>query len=99
MLFFIKYGCSVSHENLVIEADNFDKADEYAERAAQDIYYSYDCNYPCDEDYEDYTEEEISEMEYQDMLNDIYWYVENYDEENEDHIETFKEQNRKPYEV
>lgn len=104
MLFYIEYGCSVSHEQLIVEADNFDKADEYAERAAQDVYYSYDCNYLSDEDYEyfedeDMTEEEISEQEYSDMLNDIYWVVEPYDSKNEDHLEAMKEQDEIPYEV
>lgn len=104
MLFYIEYGCSVSHERLIIEADNFDKADEYAERAAQDVYYSYDCNYLSDEDYgyfedEGMTEEEISEQEYSDMLNDIYWIVEPYDPKNEDHLEAMKEQDEIPYEV
>ena len=104
MLFYIEYGCSVSHERLIVEADNFDKADEYAERAAQDVYYSYDCNYLSDEDYgcfEDggMTEEEISEQEYSDMLNDIYWVVEPYDLKNEDHLEAMKEQDEIPYEV
>ena len=104
MLFYIQYGCSISHEQLIVEAETFEKADEYAERAAQDVYYSYDCNYPCDEDYdffeeEGLTEEEISEQEYQDMLNDISWIVEFYDEENEEHLDAFKEQNNKPFEV
>ena len=39
MLFYIEYGCSVSHERLIVDADNFEKADEYTERAAQDKYY------------------------------------------------------------
>lgn len=104
MLFCIKYGCSVSHEQLIVDADNFEKADEYAERAAQDVYYSYDCNYLSDEDYDCYeeeglTEEEISEQEYADMLNDIYWIVEPYDEKNEEHIEVMAEQDGVPYEI
>lgn len=104
MLFYIKYGCSVSHEQLIVEADNFEKADEYAERAAQDVYYSYDCNYLSDEDYENFeeeglTEEEISEQEYAGMLNDIDWSVEPYDEKIEEHIETMAEQDGIPYEI
>lgn len=104
MLFYIEYGCSVSHEQLIIKADNFEKADEYAERAAQDVYYSYDCNYLDDEDYgyfedEGMAEEEISEQEYSDMLNDIYWVVEPFNEENEEHLDALKEQGGTPYEV
>ena len=99
MLFYIKYGCSISHESLIVEAKDYDKADEYAERAAQDVYYSYDCNYPSDEDYDDYSEEEISELEYQDMLSDIDWLVEPYDEKIEEHRDTWDEQNKIPFEV
>lgn len=104
MLFYIEYGCSVSHEQLIIKADNFEKADEYTERAAQDVYYSYDCNYLDDEDYgyfkdEGMTEEEISEQEYSNMLNDIHWVVEPFNEENEEHLDALKEQGGIPYEV
>lgn len=104
MLFYIKYGCSVSHEQLIVDADSFEKADEYAEHAAQDVYYSYDCNYLSDEDYENFeeeglTEEEISEQEYTDMLNDIDWSVKPYDEKIEEHIETMAEQGDVPYEI
>ena len=104
MLFYIKYGCSVSHESLIIKADDYEAADHYAERAAQDCYYSYDCNYLSDEDYDLYeedglTEEEISEQEYMDMLNNIDWTVEPYDEKNEEHTDTMAEQGDIPYEV
>ena len=103
-LFYIKYGCSVNHERLIVEAETFERAEEYAEGAAQDCYYSYDCNYPSDEEYAYYeeegmTEDEISENEYMDMMNDIDWVVEPYDETNEDHIEAMCEQNNKPFEV
>lgn len=104
MLFYIKYGCSVGHESLIVNADDFDAADRYAEQAAQDCYYSYDCNYLSDEDYDLYeedglTEEEISEQEYMDMLNDIDWTAEPYDEKNEEHIETMAEQGGVPHEI
>ena len=104
MLFYIEYGCSVGREQLIIKADNFEKADEYAGRAAQDVYYSYDCNYPSDNDYElygndDLTEEEISEQEYMDMMNDIFWTVEPFDDENEEHLDALKDQGGVYYEV
>lgn len=99
MLFFIEYGCSICHERLIVDADTYERADEYAEQSAQEVYYSYDCNYSSDDDYESYTEEEINEMEYLDMLYDIDWLVEPYDEKNEDHIEALKEQNGVPFEV
>lgn len=103
-LFYIKYGCSVSYERLIIEAETVVRAEEYAECAAQDCYYSYDCNYPSDEDYAYYeeegmTEDEISEDEYMDIMGDIDWVVESYDESNEDHVEAMKEQSGVPFEV
>lgn len=103
MLFYIKYGCSISHEQLIIDAEDFEKANEYAENAAQEVYYSYDCNYPCAEGYflgdEEMTQEEIDESEYMDMMNDIDWVVEPYDESNEDHVEAMEEQGGIPFEV
>ena len=95
-LFYIKYGCSDSHEQLIVEAESFERANEFAESAAQDVYYSYDCNYLSEEDYELYeeeglTEDEISEQEYMDMLNDIDWTVELFDESNEEHMEALYE--------
>lgn len=103
-LFYIKYGCSVNHEQLIIEAETVERAEEYAESAAQDCYYSYDCNYPSDEDYAYYeeegmTEDEISENEYMNMMSDIDWVVEPYDEFNEYHIEAIEEQGGVPFEV
>lgn len=99
MLFYIEYGCSISHEHLIIDADSYERADQYAEASAQDVYWSYDCNDICDEDYEDYTEDEANELEYQDMLQDIHWSVEPYDEKNEDHKDAMREQNNIPFEV
>lgn len=99
MLFYTKYGCSVSHESLIVDADSYERADQWAEQSAQDVYYSYDCNYLCDEDYEDYTEDEVSELEYQDMLNDIDWVVEPYDEKNEEHVEAMNEQDNIPHKI
>lgn len=103
-LFYIKYGCSVNHEQLIIEAETLERAEEYAEGAAQDSYYSYDCNYPSDEDYSYYegegmTEDEISEEEYMDMMSDIDWIAESYDESNEDHVEAMKEQGGVPFDI
>ena len=103
-LFYIKYGCSISYERLIIEAETVERAEEYAEGAAQDCYYSYDCNYLSDEEYDYYekermNEDEISENEYMDMMNNIDWVVEHYDESNEDHVEAMKEQGGVPFEV
>ena len=104
MKFYVRYGCSECHETLIVEAESFERADEFAEGAAQDVYYSYDCNYPSEEEYiyyeeEGMTEEEIDESEYMDMMSDIDWVVESYDESNEDHVEAMKEQVGVPFEV
>ena len=99
MLFYIEYGCSVSHERLIVDAESYERADQYAEVSAQDVYWSYDCNYLCDEDCENYSEEEISELEYQDMLYDLCWLVEPYDEKNEEHKEALHEQQGVPFEI
>lgn len=99
MLYYVEYGCSISHERLIVDADSYERADQYAEASAQDVYWSYDCNYMCDEDYEDYTEDEVNELEYQDMLHDIHWLVEPYDEKNEDHKDAMHEQNGVPFEI
>lgn len=103
MKFYIKYGCSQYHETLIVEAESFERANEFAESSAQDVYYSYDCNYPNEEDYdlceeEGLTEDEISEQEYMDMLNDINWIVESFDENNEEHMEALHEC-RVPHEI
>lgn len=99
MLFYIEYGCSVSHERLIVDADSYERADQYAEASAQDVFWSYDCNYMHEEDCEGYTDEEVSEFEYQDMLNDTHWLVESYDEKNEDHREALHEQQGVPFEI
>ena len=99
MLFYIEYGCSVSHERLIVDADSYERADQYAEASAQDVFWSYDCNYMHEEDCEGYTDEEVSEFEYQDMLNDTHWLVESYDEKNEEHREALHEQQGVPFEI
>lgn len=99
MLFYIEYGCSISQEHLIIETENHECAEQYAEAAAVDVYWSYDCNYLHEEDYDSCTEEEINEFEYEKMIFDIFWLVELYDETNEVHKEAFEEQGRIPYEV
>lgn len=101
-LYLIKYGCSICSERLIVLADSFEDANEYAFIEAQNVYYSYDCNYPSEEDYEDYedmTEEERGESEYQDMINDIFWIVENFDNKNEEHLDALKENDGIPFEV
>ena len=45
------------------------------------------------------TEDEISENEYMDMMSDIDWVVESYDEFNEYHTEAMEEQGGVPFEI
>lgn len=99
MLFYVKYGCSICHENLVVKADSFESADLWAEHSAQEVYWSYDYNYPSDEDYEGYTEEELEEIMQDDMTNDIDWTVEPFNESNEEHMEALRDCGGVPFEI
>ena len=98
-LYYIEYGCSICTEHLIVEAKSEDAANEYAYLEAQNVYYSYDCNYPDVEDCEGMDEEEIAEMMQQDMEQDLCYFAEIYDAENEDHAMTMREQDNKPFEV
>ena len=98
-LFYIEYGCSQCTEHLVVSAKDEASAEYYAYTAAQDCYYSYDCNYIDPDDYPDATEDEFAEIECEEMEMDIHHSAELFDESNEDHVETLKEQNNKPFEV
>ena len=74
-------------------------ANEYAYLEAQNVYYSYDSNYPDEEDCEGMDEDEIAEMMHQDMEQDIQYFAEIYDAENEDHVMTMHEQDNKPHQI
>ena len=98
-LFYIEYGCSICTEHLIIEAKDLGAAHEFAYQEAQNVYYSYDSNYPDEEDCEGMDEDEIAEMMQQDMEQDIQYFAEIYDAENEDHAMTMREQDNKPHEI
>ena len=98
-LYLIEYGCSICTEHLVVLAESEERANEFAYQEAQSVYWSYDCNYPAEEDCEDMSEEEIAELAEQDMEQDIQYFVELYNENNEDHAETMREQGSKPHEI
>lgn len=98
-LFYIEYGCSICTEHLIVEAKDMGTAEDFAYQEAQNVYYSYDSNYPSEEDCEGMNEEEIAEMMQQDMEQDIQYLAEIYDVENEDHAMTMREQNNRPYEI
>ena len=99
MVFFIKYGCSQTTENLIVEANDYTRAEEYAIQSAQDSYYSYDCNYLNPDEYPEYDEEELNEYEWQDMQEDIYWEVVPFDKNDEEHLECLREQDNVPFSV
>ena len=98
-LFYIKYGCSICTEHLIVEAKDMGTAREFAYLEAQNLYYSYDCNYPDSEDCEGVDDDEIAEMMQQDMEYDIQYFAEPFDFENEDHMEVFREQSETPFEI
>ena len=98
-LYYIEYGCSICMEHLIIEAKDMGTANEYAYLEAQNIYYSYDSNYPDEEDCEGMDEDDIAEMMQQDMEQDIQYFAEIYDAENEDHAMTMREQDNKPHQI
>ena len=98
-LYFIEYGSSINSERLVVSAKSQEDAEYYAYISAQDVWYSYECNMFDPEDYPDASEEELVEIEGEEMELDIHYYAELFDPENEEHAETLKEQNSKPFEV
>ena len=98
-LYYIEYGCSICTEHLIVEAKNEDTANEYAYLEAQNVYYSYDSNYPDEEDCEGMNEDEIAEMMQQDMEQDIQYFAEIYNPGNEDHAMTMREQGNRPHEI
>ena len=98
-LYYIEYGCSICTEHLIVEAENMDIANEYAYLEAQNVYYSYGNNYPDEEDCEGMDEDEIAEMMQQDMEQDIHYFAEVYDPDNEDHVMTMREQGNEPHKI
>ena len=98
-LFYIEYGCSICTEHLIVEAKDHGAAYEYAYQEAQNVYYSYDCNYPDEEDCEGMDEDDIAEMMQQDMEQDIQYFAEVYDPDNEDHAATMRDQHNQPHEI
>jgi hypothetical protein len=98
-LYLIEYGCSICSEHLVVLAESEECANEFAYQEAQSVYWSYDCNYPAEEDCEDMNEEEIAELAEQDMEQDIRYFVELYDPNNKEHQAYMRDQNNEPHEI
>ena len=98
-LYLIEYGCSICSEHLVVLANSLEDANEYAYLEAQNVYYSYDCNYPDAEDCEGMDEDDIAEMMQEDMEQDIHYLAVVYNPEDEEHVMVMHDQNDKPHEI
>ena len=99
-LFYIEYGCSICTEHLIVEAKDEEAANEYAYQEAQNVYWSYDQYSQYEEDeFEGMDEDDIAELMQQDMEQDIQYFAEPYNPENEDHTMTMREQNNIPHPV
>ena len=98
-LYYIEYGCSICSEHLIVLADSLEDANEYAYLEAQNVYYSYDCNYPGEEDCEGMDENDIAEMMQEDMEQDIHYLAVIYNPEDEEHVMVMHDQNDKPHEI
>lgn len=103
-LYYLEYGCSIVTESLIVsisekEPDPDNKLDMFGRESAIESYYSYDCNYPSEEDCEGLSEEEISELMEEEEANDAFWSYEPFDPENFLHQATLKEQDNKPFEI
>ena len=98
-LYLIEYGCSICSEHLVVLAASLEDANEYAYLEAQNVYYSYDSNYPDAEDCEGMDEDDIAEMMQEDMEQDIHYFAVTYNPEDEEHVMVMHDQNDKPHEI
>lgn len=98
-LYYIEYGCSICTEHLVVLAKDKQSALDYAYQEAQNVYYSYDCNYPDAEDCEGMDEDDIAEMMQEDMEQDIHYFAVEYNPEDEEHVMVMHDQNDKPHEI
>jgi hypothetical protein len=98
-LYLIEYGCSICSEHLIVLADSLEDANEYAYLEAQNVYYSYDSNYPNAEDCEGMDEDDIAEMMQEDMEQDIHYLAVVYNPEDEEHVMVMHDQNDKPHEI
>ena len=98
-LYLIEYGCSICTEHLVVLAESEERANEFAYQEAQNVYWSYDCNYPAEEDCDEMDEDDIAEMMQEDMEQDINYLVVIYNPEDEEHLMVMHDQNDKPHEI
>lgn len=97
MLYYIEYGCSICKEQLIVKANSAEDAENYARVEAEDVYYSYSSNCFDRYEYEDLTDDEFEDMDFEVMCNDIIYKVEKFDKNNFVHTETLAEQNDEPF--
>lgn len=98
-LYLIEYGCSICSEHLVVSADSEEDANDYAYQEAQSVYYSYGCNEVDPDDYPGATEEELCEIDQEEMEQDIHYFAEEFNPNDEEHQEYLREQDNKPFEI
>lgn len=83
MLFYVEYGCDCERVEQVVEASSREHAEEWAQTAAFDSYWSFDIQ-PDPEEYE--SNEEWTEACEEDCENNVFWLVETYSSNNWGHI-------------
>lgn len=100
MLYYIRYGCTCEDVEAVMEFSSEQEAIDYVYQSAHDSYHSFEGFYGIrdlsdiaedlfEKDLDDCTESELSEIEEEfeeEIENDIYYFIELFDEENEDHL-------------
>lgn len=88
MLFYVEYGCDCERVEQVVEANSLESAEEWAQAAAFDSYWSFDIQSD-PEEFESY-EEWIEACE-EDCVEYTFWRVEPYDPSSERHVDTKEE--------
>lgn len=91
MKFIGHYGCSNESNIIALEASSKEKANNYVYECACECYDGYYHCYYGNEDDEEYIDEEIE--------NDIEYYVEPFDYNNEEHMDILREQENEFWEV
>ena len=91
MLFYVEYGCSQSTESLILDADDFNQAYDFAMTSAEELFDEYDQSATVGDRDEYESDDEYWDAYDDAMANDIHWVAEEYDEDNDFHKATFDE--------
>ena len=89
MLFYIEYGCPQSTESLILDADDFNQAYDFAITNAEELFNSYDQSALVGERDEYESDNEYWDVYEDTMNNNIFYSAEEYDEDNDFHKATF----------